>query len=231
MADSSKPCSLDDTVSQLSSQQAALVAKLDSFEDFLKTVVVPLLVLSSRPYMTINKPLPICHSHYTSAKFPSRKTAHEGSNVGASDCGHCFNCDERFHRGHRCKAKFFLLIMDEIAEEEASPDEHELAAISLHALFGQQSLSTIRLHGNLLGHHVEVLVNGGSTHNFLQERVAFHLGIPITASPNFTVMIGNGETLRCSGVCADAELVLDGHKFLLDLFVLPIKGADLVLGA
>ncbi|KAJ0053157.1 hypothetical protein Pint_00647 [Pistacia integerrima] len=42
-------------------------------------------------------------------------------------------------------------------------------------------------------------------------------------------MIGNDETLRCSGVCADVELVLDGHKFLLDLFVLPIKGADLVL--
>lgn len=43
-------------------------------------------------------------------------------------------------------------------------------------------------------------------------------------------MIGNGEVLHCLGVCADVELVLDGHHFLLDLFVLPIKGADLVLG-
>ncbi|KAJ0095807.1 hypothetical protein Patl1_15988 [Pistacia atlantica] len=77
---------------------------------------------------------------------------------------------------------------------------------------------------------MEILVDGGSTHNFLQERVALHLGIPITASSNFTVMIGNGEVLHCSGVCADVELVLDGHQFLLDLFVLLIKGANLVLG-
>ncbi|KAJ0111643.1 hypothetical protein Patl1_01158 [Pistacia atlantica] len=156
------------------------------------------------------------------------------------DRGLCFNCDERFHRGHRCKANFFLLIVDETVEEEASPelpvepvppDEHELATISLHALFGQQSPSTIRLHGSLLGRPIEVLVDGRSTHNFLQERVALHLGIPITASPNFTVMIGNGKILHCSAVCADVELVLDGHRFLLDLFVLPIKRADLVLGA
>ncbi|KAJ0008397.1 hypothetical protein Pint_29444 [Pistacia integerrima] len=245
MADSSKPRSLDDTVSQLSSQQAALVAKLDSFEDFLKTVAVANR-LGSGSSSTLPPLLPTPVSVQRSAtpitpvpsSFPIKQLT-MAQMQERHDRGLCFNCDERFHRGHRCKAKFFLLIVDETTKEEASPelavepmssDEHELAAISLHALFGQQSLSTIRLHSNLLGHPVEVLVDGGSTHNFLQERVALHLGIPITASPNTTVMIGNGKTLHCSGVCADVELILDGHKFLLDLFVLPIKGANLVLG-
>ncbi|KAJ0077923.1 hypothetical protein Patl1_37028 [Pistacia atlantica] len=78
---------------------------------------------------------------------------------------------------------------------------------------------------------MEVLVDAGSTYNFLQKWIALQLGIPITASPNFIVMIGNGEVPRYSFVCANVELVLDGHQFLLDLFVLPIKRVDLILGA
>ncbi|KAJ0087114.1 hypothetical protein Patl1_07643 [Pistacia atlantica] len=49
---------------------------------------------------------------------------------------------------------------------------------------------------------MEVLIDGGSTHNFVQERVAVHLGLPIIAAPHFTV----------------------------NLFVLLIRRADVVLG-
>ncbi|KAJ0037505.1 hypothetical protein Pint_22753 [Pistacia integerrima] len=105
-----------------------------------------------------------------------------------------------------------------------------MAAISLHALLGQRNPSTIRMSGHLQGQQVEVLIDGGSTHNFIQERVAIHLGLPIVASTNFNVMIGNGDHMCCSGVCANTSLQLDGHEFLVDLFVLPIHGVDLVLG-
>ncbi|KAJ0084419.1 hypothetical protein Patl1_29967 [Pistacia atlantica] len=105
-----------------------------------------------------------------------------------------------------------------------------MVAISLHALRGQRNPSTIRMSGRLQGQQVEVLIDGGSTHNFIQERVAIHLGLPIVAFTNFTVIIGNGDHMCCSGVCANASLQLDGHEFPVDLFVLPIHGADLVLG-
>ncbi|KAJ0021021.1 hypothetical protein Pint_31374 [Pistacia integerrima] len=105
-----------------------------------------------------------------------------------------------------------------------------MAAISLHALRGQRNPSTIRMSGRLQGQEVEVLIDGSFTHNFIQERVAIHLGLPIVAFINFTVIIGNGDHMCCSGVCANASLQLDGHEFPVDLFVLPIHGADLVLG-
>ncbi|KAJ0087123.1 hypothetical protein Patl1_07475 [Pistacia atlantica] len=86
------------------------------------------------------------------------------------------------------------------------------------------------MSGHLQGQQVEVLIDGGSTYNFIQEKVAIHLGLPIVASTNFTVMIGNEDHMCCFEVCANASLQLDGHEFLVDLFLLPIRGADLVLG-
>lgn len=43
-------------------------------------------------------------------------------------------------------------------------------------------------------------------------------------------MVGNGESLTCTTKCSQVDLWLQGHKFQLDLFVLPIRGAEIVLG-
>ncbi|XP_062099393.1 transposon Ty3-I Gag-Pol polyprotein isoform X1 [Humulus lupulus] len=42
--------------------------------------------------------------------------------------------------------------------------------------------------------------------------------------------MGNGNSLWCSQLCKDVELILQGHKFLVDLYVLPKWGLDVVLG-
>ncbi|KAJ0025167.1 hypothetical protein Pint_07132 [Pistacia integerrima] len=102
-----------------------------------------------------------------------------------------------------------------------SSEDQEVAAISLHVLVGQRNPSTIRMHGTVLGWCFEVLIDGGSTHNFIQERAATHLGLPILGSAKFQVMIGNGDTMGCLGMCGDVALNLDGHEFVVDLFVLP----------
>ncbi|KAL0423039.1 UNVERIFIED_CONTAM: Retrovirus-related Pol polyprotein from transposon.6 [Sesamum radiatum] len=48
--------------------------------------------------------------------------------------------------------------------------------------------------------------------------------------PSFPVLVGNGATLHCSGVCHDFPLVLQTHKFSVSLYVIPIFGANIVLG-
>ena len=42
--------------------------------------------------------------------------------------------------------------------------------------------------------------------------------------------MGNGNSLWCSQLCSAVELILQGHKFMVDLYVLPIWGLDVVLG-
>lgn len=44
------------------------------------------------------------------------------------------------------------------------------------------------------------------------------------------MLIGNGEELPCSFLCKNVDLCLDGQLFTVDLFVIPLNGAELVLG-
>ncbi|KAJ0014861.1 hypothetical protein Pint_19820 [Pistacia integerrima] len=37
--------------------------------------------------------------------------------------------------------------------------------------------------------------------------------------------------MGCSGMCGDVALNLDGHELVVDLFVLPLRGANIVLDA
>ena len=45
------------------------------------------------------------------------------------------------------------------------------------------------------------------------------------------VLVGSGEEFPCSKVCQGVQIVIQGHHFVLDLFVLNMGGSDIVLGA
>ncbi|GAV76374.1 hypothetical protein CFOL_v3_19849, partial [Cephalotus follicularis] len=78
-----------------------------------------------------------------------------------------YNCDEKYHQGHKCKSKFSLLIYIEV--------QTFVPEISFHAFGGQLTQRTIRLRGKCASHQIYVLVDSGSARNFIQERVAHRL--------------------------------------------------------
>lgn len=90
----------------------------------------------------------------------------------------CFRCNEKFHPGHKCKQGQFHRIElvphlessssgDEAEEGECSPEEHPI--ISIHALTGILSHKTMMVGGMIGGRRVNILMDSGSTHNFLNE--------------------------------------------------------------
>lgn len=95
---------------------------------------------------------------------------------------------------------------------------------------GTPALQTFRLLGSLRHHQVVILVDDGSTHNFIQSRVANFLALPITLTSALRVMVGNGHTLDCDTISFQVPLSIKGHDFRLDLYHLPLCGADIVLG-
>lgn len=103
--------------------------------------------------------------------------------------------------------------------------------ISYHALAGGHSSSTLRFLGHVNGSPVQILVDGGSGHNFVQARVANFLQLTIESIPNFAAVVGSGQRLRCEGVVRQVPLTIQGCKLVLDLYVLDLHGADVVLGA
>jgi hypothetical protein len=157
----------------------------------------------------------------------------------------CYNCDETFTPQHRCKGKFFLLVSDHdldvslLPEDLPSPDSDADnartlatdAQLSLHAMSGSFTTNTFRILGTIAKKPVTVLVDSGSTHNFIQHRVARFLGLSVTpASRPLKVMVGNGEVLECSTHCSNVTISLQGHDFTADFFLLPLSGAEVVLG-
>ncbi|MCH84285.1 retrotransposon-derived protein PEG10-like, partial [Trifolium medium] len=182
--------------------------------------------------------------------------------------GLCFNCDERFHTGHRCKHRQFLLLLgdeDSDTHEDPlyallapnvpdptqtpipstlltpnqepnphppppSPPDSELFQLSLQAATGQPSPRTLRFTATIHNRRVTVLVDSGSSHNIIQPRITSFLHLPVQPLSSFTVMVGNGEHLHCTGICNDIPIVVNDHTFSISLYVLPIQGADVVLG-
>ena len=77
---------------------------------------------------------------------------------------------------------------------------------------------------------VIVLINSGSTHSFIQPRVAKFLSLALHDTSLLRVMVDNGSILECQQRCADIPLILHGHSFTVTLHLLPISDADIVLG-
>ena len=89
---------------------------------------------------------------------------------------------------------------------------------------------TIRFKGLINGHEVQILVDGGSSDNFIQPRVATFLQLPVQSTPNFRVIVGNGELLTCEGQVRDTPIHIQGHTLQISAYLLPIAVAELVLG-
>ncbi|KAM3249363.1 hypothetical protein P3L10_011132 [Capsicum annuum] len=160
----------------------------------------------------------------------------------------CFNCDEKYHKGHHCSSpsQLFLFISEDEPPEESPPPspsptpdndmsspptESSLLTIGYQALSGEPStVTSLRFTCQVKGHTAQVLIDDGGTHNFSTSHVAKSLKLPIKSSSQFYILVGNGHNLPCLGVVRDLSITIQGHTFSTDFFVIDLHGSDLVLG-
>lgn len=124
--------------------------------------------------------------------------------------GLCFKCGERWGQGHQCAATVQLHVVKELlellqAEAEILPgndsdsEDEELMSISKLATTGQTTPRTLRLLGYIADQEVLVLVDSGSSHNFISEWVAAKFAHIICPLKPVSVNIADGGMLSCSG--------------------------------
>ncbi|MCI14272.1 hypothetical protein A2U01_0035401, partial [Trifolium medium] len=109
-----------------------------------------------------------------------------------------------------------------------SDDNHHL---SLNAMGGSNGLGTIRFTGQIGSIMVQILVDGGSSDNFIQPRVAQTLKLNIEPAPNLRVLVGNGQMMTAEGKIQQLPLVVQGQEIKVPVYFLPISGADVILGS
>jgi hypothetical protein len=156
------------------------------------------------------------------------------------DRGLCFNCDDKFSPGHRCK-KLFLIEgiyereIEELGQEEegeaGEENDFEIPKISLHAISGVPNPQTMRISGMIKEARVILLADIGSTYNFLNTKLAEKLGLVFDKHTTFEVLVANGERLSSKGKCSVVPVLLEGTLFILEFFLIDLQGYDAVLRA
>lgn len=103
--------------------------------------------------------------------------------------GLCFWCDDKFVPGRRCQKKqIYVLTIDsdesdgniyfkwEPGEDKFLGMQHEEPQLSLHATTGVFSYNTMRVRGAVRTNYLSILIDSGSSHNFLDGATAKKLG-------------------------------------------------------
>jgi hypothetical protein len=183
---------------------------------------------------------PLPSAHLARNRSPAIKKLSPAELSDRRSRGLCFNCDDKFSQGHRCK-KLFLIegiyedgegSMEEDSTKEQWPeDDADVPEISLHAISGIQSPQTMRIRGTLKKTRIVVLADTGSTHNFLSLELAAHLGLELDRHTVFEVLVANGERLSSKGKCSEVQVWLQNTMFIVEFFLLDLSGYDAVLGA
>ena len=112
----------------------------------------------------------------------------------------CFNCDSKYTKGHQCnKNKLFYIDCEEgepkeeeVSQEEATSEEIEKVTseeitptIYCHALSGINTPQTLKIEGYIKNKKVTVLIDFGSTRNFIHCNVAKDLNCFVYLHQNF----------------------------------------------
>ncbi|GKC27415.1 reverse transcriptase [Tanacetum coccineum] len=117
----------------------------------------------------------------------------------------------------------------ELDNPEDQGDALESGDISiLSSLVGNESPQSLQLWGTIGSGNIHVLIDNRSTHNFVQPGVVERMKLAVSITKPFKVYIGSGETLLCENICSGINM--QGLAVEVDLYVLPRKGLDVVLG-
>ncbi|KAL8143658.1 hypothetical protein V2J09_016690 [Rumex salicifolius] len=159
--------------------------------------------------------------------------------------GLCWFCDEQYTPGHHLKHKksqiYFLECDDDIdtpdaplenpdsVAEEFPPEAVEQLHISLNALSGSTHFNCMRVVGQVGKTKLHILIDPGSTHNFLNLDVAKLLGCKLEdVKPLLVAAVGH--KLSSGYKCSEFSWRVQGYDFCTEVRTLPLDCCDLVLG-
>ncbi|XP_042009918.1 uncharacterized protein LOC121758578 [Salvia splendens] len=175
--------------------------------------------------------------------FKSKRLLTEEEMAERRDKGLCYGCNEKLERGHRCARKIlYLLEVDDGFNRDESPDdveenyeeieEQDNPLISIHAINGTapNGFRTMRVTGRVGKRAVNILIDSGSTHNFLDLHLAKKLGLQLTSVRPVMVDVADGNRLECDSMCKSLKWVLRNTTFTTDVLLLPLGNCDMILG-
>lgn len=78
---------------------------------------------------------------------------------------------------------------------------------------------------------VSILLDGGSSDSFIQPCIVHCLKLVVEPTKGCNVLVGNGENMRTEGVVKKLSQKIQGIEIIVHAYLLPIVGANVILGA
>ena len=94
--------------------------------------------------------------------------------------------------------------------ERSEVGEKGVAVITLYALFGSPSPSTMKVRGKINGYWVTILINTSSTHNFLDASVLLRLQLQLDTSRVLEVKVADGTIIKTLCSCPGVTITIQG---------------------
>lgn len=121
--------------------------------------------------------------------------------------------------------QIFLLVADEdegsleetLTNLDSNPTEIRVdlspTQISFHAIAGHVVPETLRLVGLISNQKVHILIDGGSTHNFIRHHLVFAFGLKPQSTTPLRMTVGNRDELECHQLCNVAPMHIQGQAY------------------
>ena len=96
----------------------------------------------------------------------------------------CYNCDQKYTTTHRCRSRYLLLLgtddddgqlLNSSLDDSHSDEDIPGDISSLNALMGHPYVRALCLEGSFGAHRFHVLIDSGSTYNFIKPTIVEHL--------------------------------------------------------
>ena len=154
--------------------------------------------------------------------------------------GLCYFCDEPYTPkpglSHKNIHIHVMGIYDQDTPIDNSLDEDSSSQlqidpqISVHVLTGMANFKTMRVTGYHKKRPLHILVDSGSTHNFLDIQVAKKFGCKIEEIEPLHVVVADGNKLHISTIVRNFTWTIQHTTFESNIMLIPLGCCDLVLG-
>ncbi|RWV96413.1 hypothetical protein GW17_00040875 [Ensete ventricosum] len=151
----------------------------------------------------------------------------------------CWHCNKPWSREHHCK-KGRLLVIEPVEDEdnetsekalepkeEAMEEESPPANYAVHPLADYSNPQMMKVGGLLKQQPITVLIDMGSTNNFLNSKIAACLALQIKGCNKFDVKVVDGRIFNRDQRCPWVKLLQD-QEVIADFFLLPINDYEAV---
>ncbi|GJR42434.1 reverse transcriptase [Tanacetum coccineum] len=166
--------------------------------------------------------------------------------------GLCFYYNQKYMPDHKYSGQMFVLEFspgegeqmegitdsDVVEEVENSNDSLEMLLsecyaspqISLNAISGAPTFNTMRMKAVVAKHLLHLLMDTGSTHNFLDLFTTKKLGSKITKIYPLKVIMAGGNKMVSLYKVYGFQWSIQGYQLKTDVMLLPLGGCEMVLG-